>query len=98
MTLHCLNSDADSVLLERLLTWLGNEDAVLLLGPAVNLARSAHPSLARLLDGGTRLYALNDDLALYGVRPRDHRVEAIGYDAFVELSAAHRKQLLWRST
>ncbi|MEM1190714.1 MAG: DsrH/TusB family sulfur metabolism protein [Pseudomonadota bacterium] len=96
MTLHCLNSDAGSDLIERLLGWLDAGDAVLLLGPAANVARSTHPALAKLLAGDHRLYALDDDLIRYGVSPHDHRVEALGYDAFVELAAAHRKQLLWR--
>ena len=96
MTLHCLNGTVDSDLLGRLLAWLGSDDVVLLMGPAAHIARSSHPALPALLRKGNKLYALEDDLALYGVGSRDDRVEAIDYDAFVALSVAQRTQLLWR--
>ena len=96
MTLHCVNGNVDSDLLDRLLAWIESEDAVLLLGPAANIARSSHPALPALLSKGNKLYALEDDLALYGVSSRDLRVEAVDYGAFVALSVAQRRQLLWR--
>ncbi len=96
MTLHCLNGNVDSDLLDRLLAWLEGDDAVLLLGPAASIARSSHPALPALLRKGNKLYALEADLALYGVSTRDDRVEAIDYGAFVALSVAQRTQLLWR--
>ena len=96
MTLHCLNGNVDGDLLDRLLAWLGSDDAVLLLGPAASIARRSHPALPVLSAKGNKLYALEDDLALYGVSSCDERVEAIDYGAFVALSATQRTQLLWR--
>ena len=95
MSLHCLIR-ADAAGARRLAGLIGDGDAVLLMGSAVTCARRGHAIIAELGAGDAALYALEEDLALYGVQPVDERVTVADYAAWVDLATRHDNQLLWR--
>lgn len=96
MSLHCLYAAPDSDAAERLRGQLSPNDCVLLLGSAVRLAAPEHPLLSSWLTLGIPLYALEDDLAAYGVSAAHAGVSTVDYAGWVSLSEAQPNQCVWR--
>ena len=95
MALHCLSVDPAVAAARGIFGWLEAGDAVLLLGPAVTLARRGHGHLASWLSHGVTLYVLAGELALQGVDAVDSRVQVTDYAGWVELVVRHPQQLTW---
>lgn len=93
MTLHCVYSGAHTTH-EALIRQLAEDDCILLLGDACVLALPGNPSLDGLNDW--RVYALDEDLAARGIETADTRVQAISYEAWLELTVQQANQRLWR--
>jgi len=95
MALHCLSIDSPVAAARGVPGWLKAGDAVLLLGPAVTLARHGNALLDSWLSHGVTLHALTDQLALQGVDAVDPRVQVTDYAGWVELAVLHPQQLTW---
>lgn len=95
MALHCLSVDPPVAAARGIAAWLEAGDAVLLLGPAVTLARHGNALLDSWLSQGVTLHALTGELALQGVDAVDSRVQVTDYAGWVELVVLHPQQMIW---
>lgn len=95
-TLHVIaHSPFGDERLGSCLRLLGNEDAILLCGEAVNALRAGTEAQLLLTAAGlkTRLYALDEDLHARGIT--SDQAIAVDYPAFVELSLKYDKVNSW---
>ena len=89
MTLHCVYARS-AILAGDLARNLAADDAVLLLGAAVTLARES-PGLPE----GIAVHALAEDLAAHGIGAPAPGVSAVDYDGWVALTETHATQQVW---
>ena len=96
MTLHCLYVAQDTDTLNRLHATIAPGDALLLLGKAVVLARKPAGHVDAWRSAGIRVCALEEDLMAYGCQDPSNTVETVDYRGWVDLTAQHAQQQVWR--
>ncbi|MEE4278173.1 MAG: DsrH/TusB family sulfur metabolism protein [Halieaceae bacterium] len=95
MRLHCYSADINATAFDDLRASLEAGDCVLLTGPAVALARPGHPRSDALVDAPATVFALSEDLELYGVNDTDARIARVDYAGWLELALRMRSQVAW---
>jgi tRNA 2-thiouridine synthesizing protein B len=80
------------------LAFAGRGDAVLLLQDGVLAAQSPialSSFLAKCHAFGVQVYVLQEDCILRGIQNQYQQLQAVDYAGFVNLVAAHDKQVAW---
>jgi sulfur relay protein TusB/DsrH len=95
MLLHCFNSDCHGPAFNEMCASIREGDRVLLSGSAVTLARLGHPCSEALLACPAPIFALEEDLGLYGVEVLTPGINSIDYDGWLRLAIETRAQLAW---
>jgi len=82
--------------LHDLLCLVAEGDTVLLVQDAVYAVLQEHPEHHLLKSDGFACYALTEDIKARGLNVENPEyIQLVGFDGFVDLTAAHQQSLSW---